>query len=307
MSIEVAGLVKRFGTQLAVNDISFDIPKGQVVGFLGPNGAGKSTTMKILTTYSTATSGSAKICGLDVNQKALDVRKMIGYLPEQNPLYPDMYIREFLGFIAKANGLGGKAKDKVEEMIKITGLERESRKKIGTLSKGYRQRVGLAQALIHDPQVLILDEPTSGLDPNQITEIRDLITTIGQERTVLLSTHIMQEVEAMCNRVIIINQGKLVADDKTSEIRKSGKARKKVSVRFRDKVDIIALEQMQEFESVEAQNDGSFHITAKPDVGVQELLFKFAIDNQNIILEQNELEHSLEEVFRNLTGEGGSN
>lgn len=301
MSIEVVGLVKKYGEQLAVNDISFDIPKGQVVGFLGPNGAGKSTTMKILTTYITPSNGQAKICGIDVLENPLKVRAKIGYLPEQNPLYPDMYIREFLRFIAKTNGLGKSANSKVEEMIQLTGLDREKSKKIGMLSKGYKQRVGLAQALMHDPEVLILDEPTSGLDPNQITEIRNLITTIGKERTVLLSTHIMQEVEAMCNRVIIIDKGKLVADDKTEEIRKAGGKTKKVSVRFKKPVDINNLLKVKGFDRVDEETNNHFIITAKPEIEVQELLFKYAVDHQNVIIEQSEQEQSLEEVFRNLT------
>lgn len=301
MSIEVVGLVKIYGEQLAVNDISFDIPKGQVVGFLGPNGAGKSTTMKILTTYITPSNGQAKICGIDVLENPLKVRAKIGYLPEQNPLYPDMYIREFLRFIAKTNGLGKSANSKVEEMIQLTGLDREKSKKIGMLSKGYKQRVGLAQALMHDPEVLILDEPTSGLDPNQITEIRNLITTIGKERTVLLSTHIMQEVEAMCNRVIIIDKGKLVADDKTEEIRKAGGKTKKVSVRFKKPVDINNLLKVKGFDRVDEETNNHFIISAKPEIEVQELLFKYAVDHQNVIIEQSEQEQSLEEVFRNLT------
>jgi len=305
MSIEVVGLVKKYGAQFAVDHIGFEVPKGQVVGFLGPNGAGKSTTMKILTTFITPTEGTAKICGLDVLTQPLKVKSKIGYLPEQNPLYPDMYIREFLRFIARTNGLGKNANSKVEEMIELTGLKRESSKRIGALSKGYKQRVGLAQALMHDPEVLILDEPTSGLDPNQITEIRNLITAIGQERTVLLSTHIMQEVEAMCNRVIIINQGKLVADDKTSEIRKSGGSKKKVTVRFKNEVDLAELKKIKEFDKVLLTSKGLYEISSKSNVSVQEILFNFAVQTGNVILEQHEQEHSLEDVFRNLTANNG--
>jgi ABC-2 type transport system ATP-binding protein len=301
MSIEVVGLVKKFGHQYAVNDISFDIPKGQVVGFLGPNGAGKSTTMKILTTFLTPTAGSAAICGMDVQKEALKVRSKIGYLPEQNPLYPDMYIREFLRFIAHTNGLGKMSNKRVEEMIHLTGLEREKSKKIGALSKGYKQRVGLAQALMHNPEVLILDEPTSGLDPNQISEIRSLIRNIGEERTILLSTHVMQEVEAMCTRVVIINKGVLVADDRTDKIRQSSGAYTRVSVRFKNPVDTESLEKIKGFKEITKEADRHFVITAMPDIPVQELLFNFAVKTQNIILEQNEKVHSLEDVFRSLT------
>ena len=301
MSIEVEGLVKKFGEQIAVNRINFEIPKGQVVGFLGPNGAGKSTTMKILTTYLTPSDGTARVCGLDVRQKPLEVKSRIGYLPEQNPLYPDMYIREFLQFVARVNHLGKESNKRVEEMIELTGLEREQRKKIGTLSKGYRQRVGLAQALIHDPEVLILDEPTSGLDPNQITEIRNLITEIGKERTVLLSTHIMQEVEAMCSRVIIINKGNLVADDSTKEIRQKTRSKKQVRVLFKNSVDLEELKKIKEFDDVKKIGESELVIVAQPEVSIQEIIFKFAVDQQNIILEQNEQEQSLEDVFRNLT------
>lgn len=218
MSISVNSLTKVYGSQKAVDNISFEIGKGEIVGFLGPNGAGKSTTMKMVTTYLPPTSGSAAICGFDVQSQSMDVRKRVGYLPEANPLYYDMYVREYLEFSAGIHKLKN-VKEKVEEMIELTKLNKEAHKRIQALSKGYKQRVGLAQAMIHSPEVLILDEPTSGLDPNQIVEIRDLILKIGKEKTVLLSTHIMQEVEAMCSRVIIINNGVLVADDQLSSLR----------------------------------------------------------------------------------------
>lgn len=223
MSISVQNLSKIFGKQKAVNNISFELKKGEVVGFLGPNGAGKSTTMKMITTYLPPTSGTATVCGFDVQEKPMEVRKRIGYLPEANPLYFDMYIREYLEFTAGIHGIK-KPKDRIEEMISLTGLTKESHKKIGMLSKGYKQRVGLAQAMLHDPEVLILDEPTSGLDPIQIVEIRDLITRIGKEKTVLLSTHIMQEVEAMCSKVIIISSGNIVANDTLDNLRKGGRS-----------------------------------------------------------------------------------
>jgi len=212
VSIQVNNLSKKYGQQLALDSISFSIPSGEVVGFLGPNGAGKSTTMKILTGYIPASSGDASICGLDLAERSLEVRKLVGYLPEHNPLYLDMYISEYLLFAAGIAGVKN-AKKALEMVIELTQLGPERNKKIGQLSKGYRQRVGLAQALIHDPKVLILDEPTSGLDPNQVVEIRNVIKNLGSEKTVLLSTHIMQEVEAMCNRVILINKGKIIADN----------------------------------------------------------------------------------------------
>src|SRR5690606_30950175 len=213
MSIKVQNLTKIYGEQKAVNNISFEVQAGNIVGFLGPNGAGKSTTMKILTTYILPTHGLAEICGVDVTQDPQMVKSKVGYLPESNPLYYDMYVREYLEFVADIHQLGAQKSSRVAEMIALTGLTKEVKKKIGALSKGYKQRVGIAQAMIHNPEVLILDEPTTGLDPNQIVEIRNLITTIGKEKTVLLSTHIMQEVEAMCNRVIIINNGQIVADN----------------------------------------------------------------------------------------------
>lgn len=219
MSIEVKNLTKVYGEQHAVDHISFKVEKGEIVGFLGPNGAGKSTTMKIITGYLPATEGEAIVCDIKVDAENVNTQKKIGYLPETNPMYFDMYVREYLAFCAGVHGMKGKSvKERVEEIIEMTGLTPESKKIIGSLSKGYKQRVGLAQALLHDPEVLILDEPTSGLDPNQIIEIRSLINKAGKEKTVLLSTHIMQEVEAMCDRIIIINKGKIVANDKIADL-----------------------------------------------------------------------------------------
>lgn len=222
MSITVSNLVKIYGTQTAVNNLSFSLKKGEVVGFLGPNGAGKSTTMKMITTYLPPSAGTASVCGFDVVKQSMDVRKKIGYLPEANPLYYDMYVREYLELSAGIHGIK-KPKDRIEEMIAMTGLSKEAHKKIGMLSKGYKQRTGLAQAMLHDPEVLILDEPTSGLDPIQIVEIRELITRIGKEKTVLLSTHIMQEVEAMCSRVIIISSGNMVLDESLANLKNSNR------------------------------------------------------------------------------------
>lgn len=224
MSIRIQHLTKLYGAQKAVNDISFDVKPGEIMGFLGPNGAGKSTTMKITTGYLNATSGSVEVCGFDVAKQSMEVRRSIGYLPEHNPLYTDMYIKEFLRFVGALYGLKGeKLRQRVSEMVEICGLELEQNKKIGQLSKGYRQRVGLAQALIHNPPVLILDEATTGLDPNQILEIRTLIKSVGKEKTVLFSSHIMQEVEAICDRAVIINRGQVVANRTLADLRSEGK------------------------------------------------------------------------------------
>jgi ABC-2 type transport system ATP-binding protein len=229
MSIRIQHLTKSYGSQKAVNDISFDVNPGEIMGFLGPNGAGKSTTMKITTGYLSATSGRVEVCGFEVAQQSMDVRRNIGYLPEHNPLYTEMYIKEFLRFVGALYGLKGeKLTLRVAEMIEICGLEVEQRKKIGQLSKGYRQRVGLAQALIHNPPVLILDEATTGLDPNQIVEIRTLIKTVGKEKTVLFSSHIMQEVEAICDRAVIINRGQIVANRTLAELQSEGKSLEEV-------------------------------------------------------------------------------
>jgi ABC-2 type transport system ATP-binding protein len=223
MSVKVENLTKEYGDQKAVDNISFAIKKGEIVGFLGPNGAGKSTTMKMITGYLPSTAGSAYVCDINVQDNPLEIQKRIGYLPEANPLYMDMYVREYLEFLTGVHHLGAKSEFRIAEIIEQTGLQVEQHKKIGSLSKGYKQRVGIAQAMIHNPEVLILDEPTSGLDPNQIIEIRELIKTFGKEKTVILSTHIMQEVEAMCDRVIVINKGKIVADDSLANIQSNNK------------------------------------------------------------------------------------
>src|SRR5690554_3020003 len=244
MSLQVNSLTKVYGTQVAVNQISFELAKGEIVGFLGPNGAGKSTTMKMITGYLPATSGVAKVCGFDVQAHPMEVRRRIGYLPEANPLYYDMYIREYLAFTAGIHRLGAKSEARINDMIALTGLTKEAHKKIGALSKGYKQRVGLAQAMLHDPEVLILDEPTSGLDPNQIVEVRDLITRIGREKTVLLSTHIMQEVQAMCSRVIIINNGNIVADDSIDHLRRRNAEEGALIVHFEAAIDTGLLDKL---------------------------------------------------------------
>lgn len=300
MSIEVTNLSKRYGSQLAVNDISFTIPSGQVVGFLGPNGAGKSTTMKILTCFIPQTSGSATVNGFDVSEDSINVRKCIGYLPEHNPLYLDMYVKEYLFFAAKLQG-ADKIKTRIGDIIMSTGLEREQKKKIGALSKGYRQRVGLAQALIHDPEVLILDEPTSGLDPNQIEDIRALIKEIGKEKTVMLSTHIMQEVEAICDRAIIINKGVLVADDSTSALKTTSTGSTDIEVSFEGNVAEGLIEKLDSVKSVTKISDSVYLLKTDKKKNAQEEIFQFAVSNNLVITSMNQKESSLEDVFHKLT------
>jgi ABC-2 type transport system ATP-binding protein len=300
VSIKVENLSKIFGEQKAVNNISFEIGGGVIVGFLGPNGAGKSTTMKMLSTYLTPTSGKALVCGFDVSEQSMEVRKNVGYLPESNPLYHDMYVREYLEFAAGVHQLGAEKKSRIEEMISITGLQKEVKKKIGALSKGYKQRVGLAQAMIHNPKVLILDEPTSGLDPNQIVEIRDLIINIGKEKTVLLSTHIMQEVQAMCSRVIIINNGNIVADDAIGNIQ-SGEKSTGLIVEFDKPVAQDQLLQLQHVRSLKyADNNRWILETLKPDALRKELM-AWSLKQDIAILTLQNSSQSLEDAFRDLT------
>jgi ABC-2 type transport system ATP-binding protein len=301
MSIEVQSLTKKYGEQKAVNNISFKVNKGEIVGFLGPNGAGKSTTMKILTGYLVQDGGSAKVCGIDVSSEPLETKKRIGYLPEANPLYYDMYVREYLDFVADVHAVKNK-KDKIEEVIKTVGLTPERQKKIGQLSKGYKQRVGLAAALIHDPEVLILDEPTTGLDPNQIIEIREVIRSLGQQKTILFSSHILQEVEAICDRVIIINKGELVADDTLSKLQQMNKESHIVLVQFKEEADPAWFASLKEITGIENPHPRTWKVeTQNPDL-VRKQLFELALEhNLNIVSLQSE-EHSLEDVFRNLTG-----
>lgn len=301
MSIEVKNLLKTYGEQKAVNDISFKVEKAEIVGFLGPNGAGKSTTMKIITGYLQQSSGSAIVCGINVADDPLAAKKKIGYLPEANALYYDMYVREYLGFIAEVHQLNGKSKQRIEEIIQLTGLSVESKKKIGQLSKGYKQRVGLAAALIHDPEVLILDEPTSGLDPNQIIEIREVIRQQGKEKTVLFSSHILQEVEAICDRVIIINKGIIVADDKLSNLQKINKDYHVVLVQFKETIDKSLLEKLKYVALVDEFQTSTFKLqTSNPEIVRKQILELALQHNLNIVSLQSEA-YSLEEVFRNLT------
>jgi ABC-2 type transport system ATP-binding protein len=307
MSIEVKNLLKEYGAQKAVNNISFKVEKGEIVGFLGPNGAGKSTTMKIITGYLSQTSGEAFVCGINVASEPLETKKKIGYLPELNALYYEMYVREYLGFVAEVHGINHPVrKQKIEEVIALTGLATESKKKIGQLSKGYKQRVGLAAALIHDPEVLILDEPTSGLDPNQIIEIREVIKKQGQNKTVLFSSHILQEVEAICDRVIIINKGELVADDKLSNLQKIDKDNHVVVVQFKEAIDKTILERLNHVSAVQ-QSPGtgsaldSYRIRTSNPEAVRKQVLEIALQqNLNIVSLQSESQ-SLENIFKTLT------
>jgi len=299
MSIKVNHLTKIYGTQKAVDDISFEVHAGEILGFLGPNGAGKTTTMKIITCFIPQTSGSASICDFDVNTHPIAIRKNIGYLAEHNPLYSEMYVKEYLAFIAQLHHLGKSAKKKIEEIIEITGLGLEQKKKIGQLSKGYRQRVGLAQAMIHDPKVLILDEPTSGLDPNQLVEIRNVIKTIGQEKTVILSTHIMQEVQAICDRVIIIHKGKIVADDTTERLQEKTAGDIIITVEFKQKTTKEQLAKIKGVKSTKSLTNNKWQLNTSKDI--RPAIFDFAVQNKLTLLAMQKESYSLEEVFKQLT------
>lgn len=300
MSIEVKNLLKVYGEQKAVNDISFSVGKGEIVGFLGPNGAGKSTTMKIITGYLHQDGGDAYVCSTNVSNDPLLIKKKIGYLPEGNALYYDMYVKEYLGFISEIHKVENK-KSKIEEVIALTGLQKESKKKIGQLSKGYKQRVGLAAALIHDPEVLILDEPTSGLDPNQIIEIREVIKQQGKNKTVLFSSHILQEVEAICDRVIIINQGRLVADDTLSNLQKGNKNKHSIAVQFKEAIQKTLLEKMNPVDQIEELSTNHFKITTPDPESVRRQILEIALQNNlNVVSLQSE-NQSLEDIFRSLT------
>ncbi len=299
MSVIVSGLTKLYGTQKALDGVSFEVKPGEILGFLGPNGAGKSTTMKILTGYLPQNAGTASVCGFDVNTQSMEARKKIGYLPELNPLYTDMYIKEYLLFSASLMGLTGKiANEKVETMIAKTGLTPERKKQINQLSKGYKQRVGLAAAMLHNPEVLILDEPTSGLDPNQVIEIRNLIKEIGKDKTVIFSTHIMQEVEAMCSRVIIINKGKLVANDAIENLQKQMQKAYVLTVEFKDEISESILSQLMDLVQTE-KNGNQYRLKATKDI--REELSRLAQKNGWLILSMNLEENSLEDVFQSLT------
>lgn len=299
MSIVVKHLTKYYGEQAAVDNISFEAKNGEILGFLGPNGAGKSTTMKIITTFIPATEGSVEVCGMDIEKESLNVRKKIGYLPENNPLYLEMYVKEYLTFIAKIYKLSN-IKERVAEVIQQVGLQKEQHKVIGALSKGYRQRVGLAQAIIHDPEVLILDEPTSGLDPNQLEEIRALIKKIGQEKTVMLSTHIMQEVEAICDRVIIIKNGKLVANE-TAKNLQTDKETQVVYVEFEGDVTRNQLKKITAVKKVELVDDNCFLLETSLEIDARKTIAEYAQKENLLILTLRKEEKSLEAVFKSLT------
>ena len=298
MSIEVKNVTKNYGEQKALNDVSISIKPGEIVGFLGPNGAGKSTIMKIITCFIPQSEGKVSICGFDVETDAMEVKKRVGYLPEHNPLYLDMFVKEYLTFIAGLHGLKNK-KERVDEMLQLVGLEREQHKTIRALSKGYRQRVGLAQALIHDPEVLILDEPTTGLDPNQIEEIRNLIKKLGEQKTVMMSTHIMQEVEAICDRVIIINQGKIVADDTSEHISESQDNQFVIRVEFDKIVEVNTLKNIRHVLDVKAISEKEWILISKTDIRNE--LFQFSMQNNLGILTLQKEERSLEDAFKALT------
>ena len=301
MTIKIEQVSKFYGSQKALDRISFEIGTGELVGFLGPNGAGKSTLMKIITGYLSSDSGSVTINGETVETNNVSIRSQIGYLPENNPLYTDLYVREYLEMVAGFYQLQNK-KEQVANMVELTGLKTEQHKKIGALSKGYRQRVGLAQALIHDPAVLILDEPTTGLDPNQLEEIRQLIRTISSNKTVMLSTHIMQEVEAICSRVIIINKGILVADGSIDQLKGGQFAQKQtVLVEFDKSPNLEAIRKIQGLRKIEPINDTTFVAESDGSTDLRPALFHFAVNNQLVLLSLKEQQQSLENVFQDLT------
>ena len=302
MSIVISNLTKSYGNQKAVDNISFQVNNNEIVGFLGPNGAGKSTTMKIVTGYIAADSGTVSVNDLNVNTNSLEVKRLLGYLPESNPLYFEMYAREYLGFIAGIHKISTGIKKRIEEVIDLTGLRPESKKKVGQLSKGYKQRVGLAASLIHNPEVLILDEPTSGLDPNQIIEIREVIKELGKNKTVLFSSHILQEVESICDRVIIINRGNIVADDTLSNLQSANKTSQTIIVGFAETIDITLLANLDGVIKAEEERPSTFKLqTLDPDL-LKRNLFSFSIENNLNILSLKSGSKSLEDVFRNLTG-----
>jgi ABC-2 type transport system ATP-binding protein len=300
MSILVKNLTKIYGEQKAIDSISFEVKKGEIVGFLGPNGAGKSTTMKILTCYLPQTEGLAKVCDFDTREQEQEVKRRIGYLPESNPFYKEMYVKEYLHYVAKVYQLANPMQ-RVAEMIGITGLTQEQNKKIHQLSKGYKQRVGIAQAIIHNPDVLILDEPTSGLDPNQLVEIRKLIKDIGNEKTVLLSTHIMQEVEAMCERVIIINRGTIVADDSTSQLKSNSNNQTIICIEFAEKVNIEELKSVKGVKKVEKEGNEYKVYSQDKTIDVRQELFNKAVASQWTIVSMKQETRDLEAVFKELT------
>ncbi|HRG57924.1 MAG TPA: gliding motility-associated ABC transporter ATP-binding subunit GldA [Bacteroidia bacterium] len=300
MSIEVLNITKEYGSQKALDAVSFSVGQGSITGFLGPNGAGKSTMMKILTCFIPQNSGIAKICGFDVYENSYEVKQQVGYLPEHNPLYLDMYVKEYLSFAAGVHKLKNVDK-RVAQMVEITGLTLEQKKKIGALSKGYRQRVGLAQALIHDPKVLILDEPTTGLDPNQLVEIRTLIKELGKEKTVLFSTHILQEVKAVCDNIIIINKGKIVANSDAKTMQSDDKNQTTLILELDKEIDPSKLKNIDGIITVQKSSDLKWKITFNKDNDIRQAVMQMAISNQLTILSMKIEEQSLEDIFQKLT------
>ena len=303
MSISVNNITKSYSSQLALDGVSFEINKGEIAGFIGPNGAGKSTMMKIIMGYIPPTSGEVFVKGLNVLEHQQEIKRITGYLPENNPLYPEMYVKEYLEYAAAHYMNKREAKSSISEIIEETGLGPESHKKIGALSKGYRQRVGIAQALLHNPEILILDEPTSGLDPNQIIEIRNLISRVGSEKTVMLSTHIMQEVEAICDRVIIINKGKLAANEETAKISGySSRSTVTIQVEFSETPVTENLKQIDGILQILQVKDNIYLIECSPEKDIRADIFDFAVKSKIAVLSMQKLEKKLEEIFRDLTG-----
>ncbi len=300
MSVRIESLTKTYGVQNAIDHISFSIGHGEVVGLLGPNGAGKSTTMKILTCFMPQSSGEAEVCNFNTRTSPLEVRRRVGYLPEHNPLYGDMYVKEYLLHVAGMYKLAN-PEARVKQMVELTGLGPEQHKRIEQLSKGYRQRVGLAQALVHDPEVLILDEPTSGLDPNQLVDIRNLIREIGQQKTVILSTHIMQEVEALCPRIIIINKGKIVADGSRESLQRGKKGQELVEVELDGAIDVALLRGLNGVLRVEVLSGNRYKVEAQAGNDLRKAIFDLAVKQNRAILSLNVQQSSLEDVFRQLT------
>ncbi len=302
MSLSAKNITKIYGNQKALDSVSFEIKTGDIVGFLGPNGAGKSTMMKIITGYISQNSGDVVVNGINTKKDIKSIKNQIGYLPEHNPLYLDMYVKEYLNFVSKTYQIKGNINENLNDILNLTGLSREKHKKIGALSKGYRQRTGLAAALIHDPDVLILDEPTTGLDPNQIVEIRDLISTIGKEKTVMLSTHIMQEVEAICNRVIIIDKGKIIANNSVSKIHElSLQTKNAIVVEFANSIDVNLLKTISKIENIVEIDKRNFILETSKNDDIRAQIFSFSVKNNLTLLSLYKKEKSMEDVFRELT------
>ena len=300
MALSVKNITKIYNGQKAIDNISFNINKGEIVGFLGPNGAGKTTTMKIISCFIPSSSGQVSVCDININSAPLKVKEKVGYLPENNPLYSEMYVKEFLLFIAAIHKIKNK-KERVQEMIKLVGLEKEQHKKIEMLSKGYKQRIGLAQAMMHNPEVLILDEPTSGLDPNQLEDIRRLIKSFGKEKTVLLSTHIMQEVEAICDRVIIIKEGKIVADESVEGIQEKNQKIQLIQVEFDKKISIKALETIKGVTRIKNIDNNTWLIESESAADLRTAIAKFASQKELLVLTLKKEEEKLEAIFKKLT------